>query len=61
MSTRRRPTNQRDPPLVSWYQSGAIQTCMGMAGAQNIAELHDAELIDAPSIKTEGKIYQQAR
>jgi IMP dehydrogenase len=40
---------------------GAIQTCMGMVGAQNISELHDAELIVAPSIKTEGKIYQQAQ
>ena len=40
---------------------GAIHTCMGMVGAQNISELHDAELIVAPSIKTEGKIYQQAQ
>jgi IMP dehydrogenase len=40
---------------------GAIQTCMGMVGAQNMSELHDAELIVAPSIKTEGKVYQQAQ
>ncbi len=40
---------------------GAIHTCMGMVGAQNISELHDAELIVAPSIKTEGKVYQQAQ
>lgn len=39
---------------------GAIQTCMGMVGAQNINEFHEAELIVAPSIKTEGKVYQRA-
>jgi IMP dehydrogenase len=40
---------------------GAIQTCMGMVGAQNMTELHEAELIVAPSIKTEGKVYQLAQ
>lgn len=40
---------------------GAIRTCMGMVGAQNLTEFHDAELIVAPSIKTEGKVYQLAR
>ena len=40
---------------------GAIQTCMGMVGAQNMTEFHEAELIVAPSIKTEGKVYQLAR
>lgn len=40
---------------------GAIQTCMGMVGAQNLHEFHDAELIVAPSIKTEGKVYQLAQ
>ena len=40
---------------------GAIETCMGMVGAQNMAEMHDAELIVAPSIKTEGKVYQLAQ
>ncbi|HET8944289.1 MAG TPA: GuaB3 family IMP dehydrogenase-related protein [Dehalococcoidia bacterium] len=40
---------------------GAIRTCMGMTGAQNIAEFHDAEMVVAPSIKTEGKVYQLAR
>lgn len=40
---------------------GAIQTCMGMVGAQTITEFHDAELIVAPSIKTEGKVYQLAQ
>ena len=40
---------------------GAIRTCMGMTGAQNIGEFHDAEMVVAPSIKTEGKVYQLAR
>ncbi|HUF53737.1 MAG TPA: GuaB3 family IMP dehydrogenase-related protein [Dehalococcoidia bacterium] len=40
---------------------GAIQTCMGMVGAQNLAEMRQAELMVAPSIKTEGKVYQLAQ
>ena len=37
---------------------GAIRTCMGVCGAQTIAELHAAEMVVAPSIKTEGKFAQ---
>lgn len=37
---------------------GALQVCMGMVGATTIQEMHDAEIIVAPSIKTEGKHYQ---
>ena len=37
---------------------GALTVCMGMVGAFNIREMHRAELIAAPSIKTEGKHYQ---
>jgi IMP dehydrogenase len=40
---------------------GAIQTCMGSVGARNIRELQLTELIIAPAIKTEGKIFQQAQ
>ena len=40
---------------------GALQTCMGNVGAQNIRELQLTELIIAPSIRTEGKIFQQAQ
>jgi IMP dehydrogenase len=40
---------------------GAIETCMGMVGARNMTEFHEAELIVAPSIKTEGKVYQLAQ
>lgn len=37
---------------------GALRACMGMVGAQDIRELHNAEVMVAPSIKTEGKHYQ---
>ncbi|MCH8827322.1 MAG: GuaB3 family IMP dehydrogenase-related protein [Chloroflexi bacterium] len=37
---------------------GALKVCMGMVGAQTIKEMHNAEIIMAPSIKTEGKFYQ---
>jgi IMP dehydrogenase len=40
---------------------GALQTCMGNVGAKTIRELQATELIIAPSIKTEGKIFQQAQ
>ena len=40
---------------------GALQTCMGNVGAMNIRELQLTELIIAPSIRTEGKIFQQAQ
>jgi len=37
---------------------GALKACMGMCGALNIQELHQADMIVAPSIRTEGKIFQ---
>jgi IMP dehydrogenase len=37
---------------------GALRACMGMVGAMNIREMHNAEIVIAPSIKTEGKHYQ---
>ena len=37
---------------------GALAVCMGMVGAFSIRDMHKAELIVAPSIKTEGKHYQ---
>ena len=40
---------------------GAIRTCMGSIGAGNIRELQQTELIIAPSIKTEGKVFQRAQ
>ncbi len=40
---------------------GALQTCMGNVGARSVKELQLTELVIAPSIKTEGKIFQQAQ
>ncbi len=40
---------------------GALQTCMGNVGAMNIRELQLTELVIAPAIRTEGKIFQQAQ
>ena len=37
---------------------GALTTCMGSLGVTNIKEMHDVEMIIAPSIQTEGKIFQ---
>jgi IMP dehydrogenase len=40
---------------------GALQTSMGNLGAGNIKEMHKVDIIIAPSIKTEGKIFQQVQ
>jgi len=40
---------------------GAITTCMGTVGAKTIKEFQLAEIIIAPSIQTEGKIFQQVQ
>jgi IMP dehydrogenase len=40
---------------------GALRTCMGSVGAKNIKELQLTELIIAPDIKTEGKLFQKAQ
>lgn len=37
---------------------GAITTCMGNVGAASIKEFQETEIIIAPSIKTEGKLFQ---
>lgn len=37
---------------------GALKTSMGSLGATGIKEMHDVEIIIAPSIQTEGKIFQ---
>ena len=37
---------------------GALKTAMGMCGAHTIREFQDTEMVIAPTIKTEGKIYQ---
>ena len=40
---------------------GALRTCMGAVGAMNIREMQLTEIIIAPSIRTEGKIFQKAQ
>ena len=37
---------------------GALKVAMGMCGAYTIRDLHKAEMVVAPSIKTEGKFFQ---
>ena len=37
---------------------GALRVAMGMCGAYTIRDLHKAEMVIAPSIKTEGKAFQ---
>ncbi len=40
---------------------GAIRTAMGVCGATTIREMHQAEMVIAPSITTEGKSWQKAQ
>ena len=37
---------------------GALKVAMGMCGAYTIRDMHKAEMVIAPAIKTEGKSYQ---
>ncbi len=40
---------------------GALRTSMGSLGVKDIKEMHDVEIIIAPSIQTEGKLFQVAQ
>jgi IMP dehydrogenase len=40
---------------------GALRTAMGFCGAANIQEMHNAEMVIAPSLPTEGKYYQMTQ
>ena len=40
---------------------GALRVAMGMCGAFTIRDLHKAQMVIAPSIKTEGKIFQMGQ
>lgn len=40
---------------------GALATCMGCVGKKNIREFQETEIIIAPAIKTEGKVFQTAQ
>ena len=39
---------------------GALRVAMGMCGAYTVKDLHKAEMVVAPSIKTEGKYFQMS-
>ena len=39
---------------------GALRTCMGVCGATTISEMHEVEMVIAPAVKTEGKLWQLA-
>ena len=40
---------------------GALKTSMGSLGAKNIREMQLTEIIIAPSIQTEGKLFQMSQ
>ena len=40
---------------------GALQTSMGTLGAKNLKEMQQVEVTIAPSLLTEGKVYQKAQ
>jgi IMP dehydrogenase len=40
---------------------GAIRTAMGVCGVTTIREMHEAEMVIAPAITTEGKSWQKAQ
>jgi IMP dehydrogenase len=40
---------------------GALRTCMGNVGAHNIREMQLTEIVIAPAIRTEGKLFQAAQ
>jgi len=40
---------------------GALRNSMGVCGAKNIREMHRAEIVIAPSIQHEGKLFQKAQ
>ncbi len=40
---------------------GALQTSMGTLGAKNIKEMQQVDVVIAPSLLTEGKVYQKAQ
>src|SRR3989337_1313868 len=52
------PAHENDGTLNLF---GALETSMATTGYETIREFQKAELVVAPSIKTEGKTYQQAQ
>ena len=40
---------------------GALRSAMGVCGAQNLREFQRTEMVIAPAIQSEGKLFQQAQ
>jgi IMP dehydrogenase len=40
---------------------GALRTCMGTMGARTVRDMHQCEIVVAPAIKQEGKLYQKTQ
>ena len=40
---------------------GALQTSMGTLGAKDLKEMQQVDVVIAPSLLTEGKVYQKAQ
>ncbi|MBF8304299.1 MAG: dehydrogenase, partial [Dehalococcoidia bacterium] len=40
---------------------GAIRTALGVCGAFTIRDMHKTEIVIAPAIKTEGKVFQMSK
>ena len=40
---------------------GALRSAMGVCGARTLAEFQHTELVIAPAIQSEGKLFQQAQ
>jgi IMP dehydrogenase len=41
--------------------AGALRSALGVCGAHNIAEFQHTEMVIAPAIVSEGKVFQQAQ
>ena len=41
--------------------AGALRSALGVCGARDIAEFQHTEMVIAPSIVSEGKVFQQAQ
>jgi IMP dehydrogenase len=52
------PAHENDGTLNLF---GALRTSMATTGYENVREFQKAELVIAPTIKTEGKSYQKAQ
>ncbi len=50
--------DHRSSVIIHTAHGKPRETCMGNVGARNISDFQQTEIIIAPSIKTEGKLFQ---